>query len=92
MSKNNIYGLVIIVGLLIGYSLWMTPSKEEMAAAKRKNDSITQVQRNDSLIAAMDQMIKKAYADSLAKNNPASPELIKTDTAVAGFNVAEVKE
>ena len=32
MTKNNIIGLVIIVGLLIGYSLWMTPSKEEMAA------------------------------------------------------------
>ncbi|HNW55034.1 MAG TPA: membrane protein insertase YidC, partial [Bacteroidales bacterium] len=64
MTKNNIIGLVIIVGLLIGYSLWMTPSKEEMAAAKRKADSISLVQRADSLQAAMAEIAAKAAADS----------------------------
>jgi hypothetical protein len=65
MSKNNIIGLVIIVGLLIGYSLWMTPSKEEMAAAKRKADSITLVQRTDSLQNAMNEMVRRAISDSV---------------------------
>ncbi len=85
MSKNNIIGLVIIVGLLIGYSLWMTPSKEEMAAAKRKSDSTSQVMRADSLQAAMQEMVKKAIADSVAKTNPASIAGIATDTVSKEF-------
>ncbi len=86
MSKNNIIGLVIIVGLLIGYSLWMTPSKEEMAAARRKADSITQVQRNDSLERAMAEMIKKANADSLNKANPVEPAAVDSDSVSEGFS------
>ena len=85
MSKNNIIGLVIIVGLLIGYSLWMTPSKEEMAASKRKADSISQVQRNDSLETAMAEMVKKAIADSAVKTNPSASTLPSSDTAAKGF-------
>jgi len=86
MSKNNIIGLVIIVGLLIGYSLWMTPSKEEMAAARRKADSITQVQRNDSLESAMAEMIRKANADSLNKANPVEPTTVAGDSVTEGFS------
>jgi YidC/Oxa1 family membrane protein insertase len=85
MSKNNIIGLVIIVGLLIGYSLWMTPSKEEMAAAKRKADSISLVQRRDSLETAMAEMVKKAVADSAAKTNPSASTVSGSDTAAKGF-------
>ncbi len=85
MSKNNIIGLVIIVGLLIGYSLWMTPSKEEMAAARRKADSISQVQRNDSLVTAMAEMVKKATADSLVKTNPQAAKVSDSDTLTKGF-------
>lgn len=85
MSKNNIIGLVIIVGLLIGYSLWMTPSKEEMAAAKRKADSISQVQRNDSLETAMAEMVKKAVADSIAKTNPVLSATPGSDSVSKGF-------
>ncbi len=85
MSKNNIIGLVIIVGLLIGYSLWMTPSKEEMAASKRKFDSISQIQRNDSLETAMAAMIKKAAADSAAKTNPGATAVSGSDTLAKGF-------
>lgn len=92
MSKNNIIGLVIIVGLLIGYSLWMTPSKEEMAAARRKADSITQVQRADSLQQAMDAMLKKAIGDSLAKANPDVTALEGGDTTTNGFSIASGRE
>jgi YidC/Oxa1 family membrane protein insertase len=92
MSKNNIIGLVIIVGLLIGYSLWMTPSKEEMAEARRKADSITQVQRADSLQRAMDAMLKKAIGDSLAKANPVVTAVDGGDTITTGFSAAAVKE
>ncbi|MFA5971485.1 MAG: membrane protein insertase YidC [Lentimicrobiaceae bacterium] len=85
MSKNNIIGLVVIVGLLIGYSLWMTPSKEEMAAARRKSDSISQVQRSDSLGTAMAEIVKKAVADSIAKTNPVAQIVTASDTISKGF-------
>ncbi len=92
MSKNNIIGLVIIVGLLIGYSLWMTPSKEEMAAAKRKADSISLVQRTDSLQSAMNQMVKKAIADSVAKTKPVASVVQRSDTSANGFSSVLVKD
>jgi YidC/Oxa1 family membrane protein insertase len=94
MSKNNIIGLVIIIGLLIGYSLWMTPSKEEMAAAKRKADSISYIQRTDSLQSAMAAMVKKALADSVAKTNPAAATIAGSDTTSSqGFaSVAKSEE
>lgn len=86
MSKNNIIGLVIIVGLLIGYSLWMTPSKEEMAAAKHKADSISQVQRADSLAKAMAEMVKKVSGDSLAKSAPVV-QTTDQDSVSGGFSM-----
>jgi YidC/Oxa1 family membrane protein insertase len=92
MSKNNIIGLVIIVGLLIGYSLWMTPSKEEMAAAKRKADSISLVQRTDSLQTAMNEMVKKAIADSVAKTNPVASVEQRSDSSANGFSSALAKD
>ena len=93
MSKNNIIGLVIIVGLLIGYSLWMTPSKEEMAASKRKSDSISQIQRNDSLETAMTAMLRKAAADSAAKTNPGVTTVSGSDTTARGFaSVTKIEE
>lgn len=39
MNKNTIIGILLIFGLMIGYSVMMTPSKEELEAAKRKQDS-----------------------------------------------------
>ncbi|MFZ4547823.1 MAG: membrane protein insertase YidC [Bacteroidales bacterium] len=92
MSKSNIIGLVIIVGLLIGYSLWMAPSKEEMAAAKRKADSISLVQHADSLFALEAAMQKKAIDDSLAKANPVA--IIKTpkDSLSEGFGAISQNE
>ena len=92
MTKNNIIGLVIIVGLLIGYSLWMTPSKEEMAAAKRKADSISQVQRADSLQAVMAEMAAKAAADSAVKANPAGAVAAGADSANGSFGIAPHSE
>jgi YidC/Oxa1 family membrane protein insertase len=85
MSKNNIIGLVIIVGLLIGYSLWMTPSKEEMAAARRKADSISLVQRRDSLEAVMNQLKQKVASDSIALANPKVAKAKSADTSNNGF-------
>jgi YidC/Oxa1 family membrane protein insertase len=56
MDKNTIFGLLLIFGLFIGFSIWQAPSKEELAQQKIKQDSITKVEKE-----------KKRVSDSLAK-------------------------
>lgn len=77
MSKTNIIGLVVIMALLIGYSLYMTPSKEEMKEARRKADSIVKLQQADSMVQAMQVQARKAVQDSinrLPKDSIAKPD------------------
>ncbi|MDR3093200.1 MAG: membrane protein insertase YidC [Bacteroidales bacterium] len=40
MDRNTIIGLLLIIGILVGSSLWSRPSKEEMERLKHKRDSI----------------------------------------------------
>ncbi len=60
MNKNSILGFVLIAAIMIGYSIWMTPSKEELAAKKRKQDSIALVMQryNDSANRAKSAALK----------------------------------
>jgi YidC/Oxa1 family membrane protein insertase len=44
MDKNTIIGLLIIAGILIGYSLFTRPSKEELAERQRIQDSLRNAQ------------------------------------------------
>ena len=44
MDKNTIIGLLIIAGILIGYSLFTRPSKEELAERQRVQDSLRNAQ------------------------------------------------
>lgn len=45
MNKNSIIGFILIAGIMIGYTYWMTPSTEELARQQYTADSIAQVQR-----------------------------------------------
>lgn len=56
MDKNTVLGLVLIFALFIGFTIWQSPSEEEIKQQKIKQDSITQVEKQ-----------KKAVSDSLAK-------------------------
>ncbi len=44
MDRNSVIGIVIIAVILIGYSVLMKPSREEMEAQKRRADSLRQAQ------------------------------------------------
>jgi YidC/Oxa1 family membrane protein insertase len=44
MDRNSVIGLILIAAILIGYSVWTSPTQEEIEAAKRKNDSIQSAQ------------------------------------------------
>lgn len=45
MNKNSIIGIVLIIGILVGWSIWVTPSKEEIARQREIQDSIYQANR-----------------------------------------------
>lgn len=52
MNKNTIIGLVLIFGIFIAYSYFMSPSKEELARKQQREDSLSLVmkERRDSAI------------------------------------------
>ena len=67
MNKNTIFGLLLIFVILIGYSYWTTPSKEEVAQMRSTYDSLAVVRLSDSL-AQMQAIAKsKAIADTAQK-------------------------
>ncbi|MCF6341720.1 MAG: membrane protein insertase YidC [Bacteroidales bacterium] len=45
MNKNSILGFLLIAAIMVGYTVWMTPSEEEMAKKQRVQDSIAAVNR-----------------------------------------------
>lgn len=49
MNRDSLIGFILIAVILIGYSIWMTPSKEELERRQHKLDSIAQVKRQQQL-------------------------------------------
>ena len=72
MDKNSLIGIILILAVLIGWSVWMTPSKEELAQQRHIQDSIYRANRerfiNDSIELA------KADAIMEEKKNSAKDE------------------
>ncbi|MDR1792562.1 MAG: membrane protein insertase YidC [Bacteroidales bacterium] len=67
MDKNTIIGLLLIVALLIGYSIWNSPSKEEKEAQQRAKDSLQR------------ETIAKQVEDSLAKLQTEIMDTVKAE-------------
>jgi len=62
MDKNTVAGIVLIIAILIGFSYLNKPSQEEIEAAKRRQDSIEQVEvqrQQEAQIFAKEQAEKK---------------------------------
>jgi len=68
MDKNTILGLLVIAGLLIGYSMFTRPSKEEQAEVQRVRDSIAVAEQ-----IRMQEQQRQLAED--AQSAPASTEL-----------------
>lgn len=74
-TLNTVIGILLIFGILVGYSLLTAPSKEERLA-KFKKDSTEWAKRNlqlkkDSLAKVREDSIQKIKQDSLSKTLPA---------------------
>lgn len=79
MDRNSIVGLVLIFAIFLVWSIWMTPSKEEMARQQRIQDSLRELQyKRDSIakaLAARQAAEKVALpADSALLTNPQSKD------------------
>lgn len=72
MNKNSIVGFILIAAIMVGYSIWMSPSEAEIAAKKREQDSIAQVMqmRHDSV--AKLQLKQKKATEAASKTLAAS--------------------
>lgn len=82
MNKNTIIGFILIIGILIGYSLWLTPSKEEMAARQHQLDSIAQVRQAQKVIDSIQFAAQKALEE---KNTQTTVILSDTNAVVDNF-------
>jgi len=92
MDRNTIFGFIFIAAILIGWSYFTAPNKEEIKAAQEKQDSLRNAKRvNDSIeIATKNIEIKQ---DTLKTNtsidSTQKPE-IKNDTSI--FSLATIGE
>jgi len=79
MDRNSIVGIVLIFAILVVFSIMNKPSKEEIEAAKRKQDSIALIEKEKA--AAMEQQMEKekpakdAQPDSLSKEKEAQAKV-----------------
>ena len=70
MNKNSLIGIILILGILIGWSVWMTPSKEELAQQRHIQDSINKANR----MRFIEDSIKMAEASALMTEQPETPQ------------------
>ncbi|MDR2847795.1 MAG: membrane protein insertase YidC [Bacteroidales bacterium] len=73
MDRNTIIGLLLIIGILVGYSIWSRPSQEEMERMKHKRDSIALV--NQAEQARLAEEISRAQALPVATDTTAADSI-----------------
>jgi YidC/Oxa1 family membrane protein insertase len=83
MNKNTLLGIVLIFALMIAYTVMVSPSKEELAARKKTQDSLLLVQQQRQL-DSLQMAIEAAKADSL-------PAVSSTGTGSETIDSAVVK-
>ncbi|WP_159517205.1 membrane protein insertase YidC [Sunxiuqinia indica] len=85
MDRNTVIGIVLIFTILIGFSYLNKPSEEEIAAAKRRQDSIAQVEAMRAQEAEAQTENAKVQQSSL----PASENGEATDSTAVAQNVKD---
>lgn len=79
MDKNSLIGIILILAVLIGWSVWMTPSKEELAQQRHIQDSVYRANRE----RFVKDSIKMAEANAIMEENTDSE---KDESYVARYN------
>ena len=69
MNKDTVTGFVLIAIVLIAFSWYNQPSKEEIEAYQRQQDSIAAVQRDKDVKQQMAEAERRAEAEAAAKGD-----------------------
>jgi len=80
MNRNTITGFILIAAIMIVYTVWMTPSKEELARQREIQDSINRVKQ----IEAEKQLTEQKQQQEITPQPPAEevvPEKATPQTA-----------
>ena len=91
MDKKSIIGLVLIMGIFVGYMWWVSPSKEEIAERQRVHDSLVQAY-TDSVRVADSIAAELARIDSLAAAGDTTVAQRNAAVDMGVFNAATVGE
>ena len=83
MDRNSIIGIILIVAILFGYTLWTMPSEEERAAFQRRADSLAIVEADQREQEAA----KKLIADSMRQG--ASATVVDTTVSPSDLALAD---
>ena len=83
MDRNSILGIIIIAGILIGYTFLTKPSREEIAEQKRIADSIRIVE----LTKTEAEKARTATFDSLPKVNQALTPATQTTSSANNLGI-----
>ncbi len=82
MDKNTLIGFLLIALIVVGFTIWQTPSKEQLEAQQRFNDSIAAVQKAklEAQQAAYEaQMLREsAVKDSLQHDSVAMAQHVES--------------
>ncbi|MCK9448783.1 MAG: membrane protein insertase YidC [Bacteroidales bacterium] len=85
MNRDTTLGFILIALILIGYSIWMTPSKEEMAERQRKADSIAVVRQQNKILDSLQHALEAAQVPVQAVEiQPATSDSIEPLTDLYG--------
>src|SRR5208283_5944236 len=81
MDRNSIIGVLLIVGIIIGYYILSKPSQQQLDEIKRQQDSIMLV-RQQELIKQQQNMIasdslKQKHINSLDKDSATNKVLVE---------------
>ena len=89
MDRNQIIGILLIVGILIVYSIYTKPTKEEIEKARQerlKNDSIRKVQEEQEKNKVAE------YANELTQTDNTIIEAANDSTEVDSAAISKIKE
>ncbi|MCL2131179.1 MAG: membrane protein insertase YidC [Lentimicrobiaceae bacterium] len=88
MNKHTIIGLILLLGLFIGYSIYMRPSEEQLAARKQYEDSLKKQHEDSLFFERMAQMMQ----DSAEQANSTASQSVEEKTAVGTENATQAQE
>jgi len=91
MDRNTILGFVLIAVILIGWSYLSSPSKEEIKAAREKQDSIRNAERIQDSLNILTQSNKSSVNDTVIEDT-IKKELIADNSGVFEYATVGNKE